>query len=469
MLTIKTTITILLLATTTFAKADVIPKPNKITELPGSLNVKSVRVQYKTGGGHVDEGYKLRISKTGIIIESTSASGKFYAQQTLKQLMMLSEDGTIPCLEIEDAPRYKWRGFMLDESRHFFGKEKVKQILNQMALYKLNRFHWHLTDNQGWRIEIKKYPKLTSVGSKGNHTDKNAPAKFYTQEEIKEIVQYASERFIEIIPEIDMPGHAASAVRSYRDIAGGNASFNPGSEKTYAFLTDVLTEVSEIFPSKWIHYGGDEVRFSSSRWLKLPAVKELMETKQLESVKDVEHYFNQRMADVIGNLNRTTVGWDEIVDAGLDHKKTLVMWWRHDKKHILKKAFEKNFDVVLCPRIPCYFDFVQDDSHKVGRRWKGFSSLDLTYAFPAGLDLVDSQVMGIQANLWTETVVTEKRLDFMIFPRLLALSEAAWTEGQNKNYEQFLDRLKLHIPQMEREGIYCFNPFQKNENPEPVK
>ena len=344
-----------------------------------------------------------------------------------------------------------------------------------MAMYKMNRFHWHLTDSPGWRIEIKKYPKLTTIGAIGNKTDKNAPAAFYTQEDIKEIVEYASQRFIAVIPEIDMPGHAAAAARAYPEISGGGSekhpdfTFNPASEKTYQFLTDILTEVAGIFPSKWIHYGGDEVHFANKQWLDIPEVKALMKKENLKDLTEVEFYFNRRMAEVIDKLGRKTMGWDEVVNAGLDKDKTLVMWWRHNKPEVLVDAVAKGFDVVLCPRIPCYFDFVQDDSHKVGRRWKGFCSLDLVYKFPLTMNDSVESFAGIQANLWSETVATGKRFDFMTYPRLQALSESAWTQDKNKNYDQFLTRLKMHIPYMKKQGTYYFNPFDKAEHAEPVR
>ncbi len=442
MLTIKTILIALILATTAFADVNVIPKPNSIKELPGKLKlswpVKPAQITLKRGGKYEDEGYKLLISKAGVLIESTSASGEFYALQTLKQMVLFSKDGTVPCLEIEDAPRYEWRGLLLDEARHFFGKEKVKQILDQMALYKLNRFHWHLTDTTGWRIEIKKYPKLTTIGAIGNHTDKNAPPAFYTQDDIREIVAYAAERFITIVPEIDMPGHAGAAVRAYPELDGGgstknpNFTFNPGSEQTYQFLTDVLKEVTELFPSQWIHYGADEVHFAGKVWATNSDVKELMKKEGLRNIKEVERYFNRRMANVITDLGRTTTAWDEVVYSGLNTDNTLVMWWHHDKMKYLVAAFKNEFDVVLAPRIPCYFDFNQDPSHKAGRRH--LCSLDKTYAFPAGLELVESQVKGIQACLWSEKIVTGKRLDFMTYPRLQALSESAWTQADSEKF-----------------------------------
>ena len=497
-----------LVATAVFADVTIIPQPNRIEKkagvvklssqcvlagslkdsphikaavsgflegVPGKPSAPAVLVKIDVGGAGKAESYKLDVTPDGFFIQAVTPSGGFYALQSLRQLVMFSKGGVVPCMTIEDSPRFSWRGFMLDESRHFFGKEKVKELLDLMAFYKLNRFHWHLTDTPGWRIEIKKYPKLTSVGAVGNHSDPDSPAAFYTQEDIKEIVDYAAQRFIQVVPEIDMPGHAAAAARAYPEISGGGSqrhpdfTFNPGSAKTYEFLTDVLTEVAELFPSQWIHYGGDEVHFANKQWLEIPEVKELMEREKFTDLTEVEFYFNRRMAKVIEGLGRKTVAWDEVVNAGLDKDKAVVMWWRHNMPDALQTAFDKGFDVVLCPRIPCYFDFVQDDSHKIGRRWKGFASLDLVYMFPAGLKIREDLVLGMQANLWSEQVVTEKRFDFMTWPRLQALSEAAWTQEGNKDYDSFIPRLKQHLPYLKEKGIYYFNPFDKTEHPEPTR
>ncbi len=442
----------------------------------GSKTVEAtLPVTIKVTGKGVAEGYQLSIRNKSITIEGTDTAGAFYGVQTLKQLLMTTEGGQLPLLTIKDSPRFGWRGYMLDESRHFFGKKTVKQLLDFMALYKLNRFHWHLTDSDGWRIEIKKYPKLTTIGAIGDRSDKKAPAQFYTQEDIKEIVQYAKERHIVIIPEIDMPGHATAAAKAYPEISGGGNSrhpdftFNPGSEKTYEFLTNVLNEVNELFPAEWIHYGGDEVHFANKQWAKIPEVQALMKKEKLKNLTDVERYFNRRMAKVISGYGKKTAAWDEVVNAGLNPQETVVFWWRHDRRNTLADAFKKKFEVVLCPRIPCYLDFVQDDSHKVGRRWGGFSSLDKLYAFPKGLKIAESQVKGVQGNLWTEKVKSKKRFDFMTYPRLQALAASGWESENVKDYARFQKDLKKHLPFMAEKEIYYFNPFNKSEHPEPKK
>uniref|UniRef100_UPI00321749EA beta-N-acetylhexosaminidase n=1 Tax=uncultured Draconibacterium sp. TaxID=1573823 RepID=UPI00321749EA len=420
-----------------------------------------------------EEAYRLKITPDEITVEAEAASGAFYGLQSVVQLLINAQQENlnyIPCCVIEDAPRYSWRGFMLDESRHFFGTEEVKKIMDMMALQKLNKFHWHLTDEPAWRIEIKKYPLLTEVGGAGTKWNPNAPVKFYTQDEVKEIIAYAAERFIEVIPEIDMPGHATAAVRAYPEFGGGGSernpdfTFHPGKEGTYQFLTDILKEVAGLFPSQFIHIGGDEVHFGNQQWSTFPEVKELMKNEGLKDLVDVEHYFLNRMADSIRYMGKTVMGWDEVTNAGLKKENTWVMWWRHDKPQTLQQALDNGYETILCPRRPLYFDFIQHDSHKDGRRWGGFCPIEDVYAFPneamtGGKFYNNSLVKGIQANVWTETMHTAERLEFMTFPRLSALAEAAWTNDTNKNLDEFKNRLKWLLKFYEGQGISFFDPL----------
>jgi hexosaminidase len=432
------------------------------------------------------EGYELVVTKNGIQIAAATSQGIFHGLQTLRQLLppqvesSEQADGlelSVPFVRVKDQPRYAWRGLMLDESRHFFGKEYVMKLLDQMALLKMNVFHWHLTDSPGWRLEIKKYPKLTSVGGIGNHSDPKAPAAYYTQEDVGEIVRYAAERHIQVLPEIDMPGHATAACRAYPEYSGGgndkrpDFTFNPGNRETYAFLDDVLKETAALFPAPWIHYGGDEVHFANKQWIDIPEVKTLMAKEGLKELTDVEHYFNRRMADEISGLGKMTVAWDEVVDAGIDPDKSIIMWWRHNLPQRLTAALDNGYSVVLCPRRPCYFDFVQHDTHRKGRRWDGFNDLQQVYGFPVfpanySAERQD-QILGMQANLWTETVQTPERCDFMLFPRVSALAEAAWTDAANKDYEDYSRRLKSLLERYDVMGIHYFDPFQPEKTPEP--
>jgi hexosaminidase len=427
------------------------------------------------------EGYRLEIGKEEIVLEAGTPQGCFYGFQSLLQL--LNSGKSIACALIEDQPRYPWRGLMLDESRHFFGTDEVKEILDLMALHKLNKFHWHLTDVPGWRIEIKKYPLLTTVGGTGNHTDASAPARYYTQAQITEIVNYARDRFIEVIPEIDMPGHATAAVKAYPEFSGGGSerypefTFNPGKEGTYTFLTHILKEVGELFPSEYIHIGGDEVHFGNEQWSNLPEVKNLMETHSLKNLVEVEHYFLNRMNDSIQAIGKTAMGWDEVITAGLPASNTMVMWWRHDKPQLLREALQKNYEVILSPRIPLYFDFVQDTSHGHGRKWAGsFAPVESVYDFPSesftgGISVSDPLIKGIQANVWTEAIHSPERLQFMLYPRISALSEAAWTEDSSKDFHGFTRRMDAMFRMYHQKGIRFFdfrNPEKTPEVPGPA-
>ncbi len=448
---------------------------------------KNVIILAATSHKKLQDRYGVRVSKGEIGIMGIGPVGVFYGIQTLRQLLPVEIESptpvtnvrwVVPAVKIADAPRYQWRGLMIDESRHFFGKAYVKQILEQMALRKMNVFHWHLTDMPGWRIEIKAWPKLATIGGKGNGSNPNGPVQYYTQDDIREIVAYAAARHIMVVPEIDMPGHATAANRAYPEFSGGGTTrhpeftFNPGKEKTYTFLTDILKETAKLFPAPYLHYGGDEAHFSNKTWNALPDVQALMKKEGLKDRTAVEQYFNRRMAKVISSLGKTTVGWDEIVDAGVPADKCVVMWWRHNKPEALKTALDKGYQVVLCPRIPCYFDFVQHDSHKVGRRWKGkYGTLELAYkypVFPEGTPMDRlGQIVGIQACLWTEKVATPARANFMTYPRLSAIAEAAWTSADvKKDYADFQRRLKPMLKRLDLAGINYFNPFDLKATPE---
>lgn len=440
-------------------------------------------LQKRHTSGDEKGSYIVQMGSKKIVISASDDEGMFNGMVSLLQLAVKSEKTdnglVIPCWEIKDAPKYVWRGFMLDESRHFFGKEVVKLILDQMAMMKLNRFHWHLTDAPGWRLEIKNYPNLTLVGGIGDFSDSIAPAKYYTQQDIREIVSYAAQRYIQVIPEIDMPGHATAANKAYPEFSGGWTeghpyfTFNPGKEETYGYLTDILREVSVLFPTKMIHLGGDEVSFGIKAWESKSEVKDLMRRENLKSLHDAELYFFRRMSDSALRLFDKVLAWDETADSEMPRDSTIIYWWRHDKVDQLRKAFQKKYNVVLCPRIPLYFDFVQDSTHIQGRRWQGdFSTLEEVYHFSDQYYPVAPEfqkfVLGMQANLWTETVSSKKRLEFLLFPRIAALSEAAWTDSKKRNYGLFLERLKTELPLYDKAGIYYYNPFEPAETPEVV-
>ena len=422
------------------------------------------------------DGYRLVISPEEALLEASTESGLFYAKETLLQFIRFYEN-KLPVLRMEDYPRYEWRGFMLDESRHFFGKAKVKQYLDRMASLKMNVFHWHLTDEPAWRIEIKRYPKLTTVGATGNYHDSGAAAAFYTQEDIKEIVAYAAERHIMIIPEFDMPGHATSACRAYPEVSGGGEgrwkdfTFHPCKEQTYEFINNVLDEIVSLFPAPYIHIGGDEVHYGNQSWFTDSEIQRFIKDKGLKNEVGLEHYFIRRVVDRIASKGKIAIGWDEIVDAGVSPSKAIVMWWRHDRKYQLVKALEQGFKVVMTPRRPFYGDFVQHESHKIGRFWNGYNTIEDIYRFPEPVVHLmkdyEEQVMGLQMSMWTERIGDGKRLDYMVFPRLFAVAESGWTPAKSKECSLFMQKLPLLLEYLDEKNMYYFNPFNPGLRPEP--
>jgi hexosaminidase len=428
--------------------------------------------------------YELITYEKHVAIQAPDSSGLFNGLTTLLQLYksssVVNNKIILPRLVIRDQPRFAWRGFMLDESRHFFGKKTVEELLNWMAFYKLNRFHWHLSDSHGWRVEIKKYPLLTTVGGKGNYSDSLAAASYYTQEDIREIVKYAKARFITIVPEIDMPGHATAANRAYPEYSGGKTpgypdfTFDPANEKTYTYLTDILKELRGLFPSGIIHIGGDEVAFGIAAWNNNPAVTKLMAAYQMTQLNQAEHYFLKRMGDSVLKFSNVVMCWDEAVPAGLPVSNTYINWWRQNKPESLNEAISKGYGVILCPRLPLYFDFVQDSTHTSGRKWqhKQYNSYLDIYHYPTNsfLDTLpaNAKILGLQGNLWTETVSSQKRLQYLIYPRIAALAEAEWTADSIKNDTSFNMRLKTQLLFYQQKNIYYYNPFDPAEHPEAI-
>lgn len=457
---------------------EVIPQPNNVRVSERVVEVG--KITFKTDPSFGPEQYKLIVKPSGRTkVVSGGSAGEFYALRTLAQE---KRNGGVKVGVIEDIPRFEWRGFMLDESRHFFGEEKVKSILDAMADLKLNKFHWHLTDASGWRIEIKAFPLLTEVGAVGNHSDIFAAPCYYTQDQIKSIVAYAAERHIEVIPEIDMPGHASAATKAYPEYSGGGVSagfpaftFNVGKEETYEFLTAILKEVAELFPSEYIMTGGDEVSFGSYAWKTDPDIAALMKREGYGDVLQAEGYFMRRMAEVVRSLGKKMIGWDDIVSFGTPSDNNLLMYWRHDKPERLHECIDGGYATILCPRKPMYFDFVQDDSHKVGRKWNGFCPIGDVYSFPDSLyeewgvtpEYLAGAVKGIQANLWSEVVHNEARLDFMTFPRIYAAAEAAWTLPGSKDFDAFNKRLEREYIRMDEAGIYYYDYRDPFHHPEP--
>ena len=421
------------------------------------------------------EGYVLTVSAKGITIEGGSSAGVFYGIQTLrKNLLFPLSSFLFPPTIITDAPRFTWRGMHLDCSRHFFSTDFVKKFIDLLALHNMNRFHWHLTDDQGWRIEIKKWPKLISVGSQRSGTiigtnsdiDDGIPyGGYYTQDEAREIVAYATARHITVIPEIDMPGHMLAALASYPELGCTGGPYQVGhywgvykdvlcvsNERVYQFIEDVLTEIMDIFPSDVIHIGGDET--PTEKWLQCPKCQALQ--KQLpvpqQAAEDFEPltsklsplqaHFTKKIFDFLTSKGRRALGWDEILDGS--PQDAMIMSWRGTEPGA--KAAETGHDVVMTPTTFCYFDYQQvEDTQFEPSRCGGFIPIEKVYSLDPAPDSLSvtarEHILGAQANLWTEYMTNEAMVEYQALPRMSALSEVQWTQPGRKDYEAFKERL----------------------------
>jgi len=493
-----------------------------------------------------NEGYKIIIlPKQSLTIEANSENGLFYGIQTLKQIIhytkrkrdddeftdfdivvkteeyknfnskqsinaanitttgykSINETGYFQGLEktetkklnaydfasmiIEDTPRFGYRGMMLDVSRHFMPLSFIKKFIDLIAMHKMNTFHWHLTDDQGWRIEIKKYPKLASIGSKRTETVAGHVLKspvslriwkdvqeydgiphegYYTQEEIKEVVAYASERFITIIPEIDLPGHTSSLIAAYPEY--GSSDKNIGvktiwgiqediikpNENTFNFLKDVFTEIADLFPSKYIHIGGDEA--NKKQWIESEEVQEIMKNLELENEAQLQSYFISKMEKILNSLNKKIIGWDEIIEGGLNPNATIMSWRGVEGGITAAKA--GNY-AIMTPTSHCYFDYYQRKSNDEPLAIGGFTPLQKVYEFepiPKELDLnQSSKILGAQGNLWTEFIKTPEQVEYMTVPRMTALSEVVWSKRKVRNFKEFKLRLNLYKYFLDLENI----------------
>ena len=444
--------------------ANVIPAPLSVQMTEVQFNKEYLNnVLYVQEYSLPAEAYELQINPNLIIVKHSDEAGRFYALQTLAQL---AGDQVMYCGVIKDAPRYEWRGLMLDESRHFFGKEKVMQLLDLMSRYKLNRLHWHLSDNQGWRVEIKAYPELCTVGGVGCHSDKTSPARYYTQEEIKEVSEYAAERHIEIIPEIDMPGHARAFGRAFPELYAGKSTVNPASEKLYEVLETIMTELAALFPGRYIHIGGDEV--SVEGWRERSDIPAFMRRNKIKSYEDIQKYFEARFSEIVNKTGKVVVAWDEVLSGDMDKENTVIHWWRGERTDVLQKSIKEGYKTVICPWRGFYLDYAQDSRCTKGHLVsKGvFNPLKRLYEYklPEG-----ESVIGVQANLWTEYVITPQRLDYMVFPRAIAAAEKAWSSEEKINYDDFLRRLEKEYLYLDKRGVYYYDFRDFSAHPEPLK
>ncbi|GHA75418.1 glycoside hydrolase family 20 protein [Pontibacter akesuensis] len=434
------------------------------------------------------EGYTLEVSPDKIMLAANQPNGLFWGTQTLKQLLPPGSNTApvaIPAVSIADKPRYEWRGMHLDVVRHFFPVAFVKEYIDYLAMHKLNTFHWHLTDDQGWRIEIKKYPKLTEVGAWRDSTlighywdlpqtyDDKRHGGFYTQEQIKEVVKYAQERYITVVPEIEMPGHAVAALAAYPELSCTGGPFHveskwgifkdvfcAGNEQTFTFLENVLTEVMALFPSEYIHIGGDES--PKDRWKECPKCQQRMAQEGLKDEHELQSYFVQRMEKFVNARGRQIIGWDEILEGGLAPNAT-VMSWRGTKGGI--EAARQKHNVVMTPGTHLYFDHYQGDRELEPTAIHGYSPLSKVYAFeptPAELTKAEQKyILGAQANVWTEYIPTEEHVQYMVFPRIAALSEVLWTPAKRKNWDDFKQRMQQQYQRYDAMGLnYAKSAYQ---------
>ena len=440
------------------------------------------------------EAYHLSVTTEGIRIEASDAAGLYYALLSLDQLSCVellagvkvkNWDRSFPCVEIEDTPRFGWRGFMLDEGRHFYGKDKVKKIIDAMARYKMNRFHWHLTEDQGWRIEIKKYPKLTDVGAWRESRvlaygevkpDGKRYGGFYTQEDIKEVVAYAKERFIEIIPEIDIPGHSQAAVASYPEFLACDPEkkhevwlwqgistdvINVANPKAVEFAKDVIDELTELFPFGYIHLGGDECPVN--KWQKNRECQELLQKLGSENYRDLQIHFYKQLKDHIAqkpaDKQRKLIFWNEVLHGNtkpLGEDITIMAWIGADQAAL--SAAKRGMNTILTPQIPYYINRRQSklETEPRSQGW-GTETVEAVYNYipmkGAETTELQNRYMGVQANFWTEWVEEASIVQYLMFPRLAAVAEAGWTPQEKRKYEDFLQRLQAESEYYRLKGL----------------
>ena len=451
------------------------------------------------------EDYRLSISPQSVEISANSPVGIFYGIQSLRQLLPSEIESntqenlsvTLPAVEIEDGPRYPYRGMHLDVGRHFFDSSDIKRYLDLIAMHKMNKFHWHLTEDQGWRIEIKKYPKLTSIGGYRDGTaiglagTKNAPytydtmryGGYYTQEEIREIVDYAARRHIEVIPEIELPGHSSAALAAYPEYGNTKGPYQVAKrwgifkeiyspkEETFTFLEEILKEVVTLFPSKYIHIGGDEVL--KDEWEQSSFAQELIKRENLGDEQGLQSYFIRRIESYLNTLDREIIGWDEILEGGLA-PNAIVMSWRGEEGGI--EAAKQHHKVIMTPGTHCYFDYYQIDGEEQKNEpltgSKRVTTVEKVYSYEPTPEILSeteaAYILGAQGNVWTEYMPTFEHVEYMILPRMTALSEVLWSEKEGRNWEDFQKRLQVLTQRFDAKGYryakYSLNLNEKKNN-----
>lgn len=431
--------------------------------------VNQLILEIKENQGVGKEGYTLVIDQN-IIISAASETGLFYGVQSLLQLMPPEIYGAkttvfdslkLPRLSINDFPRFAYRGFMVDISRHFVSKTDLLKIIDMMAMHKLNVLHLHLTDDHGWRIEIKSFPKLTTVASTGDFSNPEGPEKYFlTQDEIREIVAYAALQHVMVVPELEMPGHSRAASKAYPEFFDGGSALNPANPETFKFLDKIIDEVTALFPAPYFHFGGDEVA-GSTNWLAMPDVQQLMKSNALNSAAEVEGYFDRTVTEMLVRKGKNPIGWEEVINFDVN-KKTVIQWWLGHMMppQNLNKALRNGNQVILSPNWYVYFDYAQA-AGEPGAPWNGNingpNSLELIYNWEPVPDTLTAEkealVLGIEAPLWTEFIKTTQFRDYMMYPRMSALAEINWVPRGSKNTKQFNVRMQKQYLRYRASGV----------------
>ena len=457
----------------------VIPVPQEVLPGDGVYRFEdSPQITFKVSGKMNPEAYQLEVRKNGIVITSSDQAGAFYAQQTLSQ-MITEKDGMkeLQCCVIKDCPRFSYRGLHFDVSRHFRSLDFLKKQVDAMALYKMNRMHIHLTDAAGWRLQIDSYPKLTSFAAwrpqqrwkdwwygDRKYVDEGTEGVYggyYTKEQMRELVEYASERHIEIIPEIEMPGHSEEVLAAYPELSCkgepyAQGEFCVGNEATFRFIENVLLEVMDVFPSKMIHIGGDEA--NKEHWKNCPKCRQRMKDEGLADVDELQSYMIRRISRFVESHGRRIVGWDEILQGGLAPGAT-VMSWRGEQGGI--DAMAMGHDVIMTPGRYCYLDHAQDAPFKEPESIGGYLPLDSVYVYDPALKVIkgdsSGNLLGIQGNLWSEYVVTDEHAEYMYWPRALAIAETGWSMPQKKDLKNFRARALVALEHLREQGYKVFD------------
>lgn len=465
-----------------------------------ALDFKNVIYFKKDASIKNEEGYTLKVTSEEIIISASSPKGAFYGVQSLRQLLPASFENNsytkksvaIQNVEIKDEPQFKYRGMHLDVGRHFFSVDFIKKYIDMMSMLKMNTFHWHLTEDQGWRIEIKKYPKLNEIAAYRKETlighysdqphqfDGKKYGGYYTQEEVKSIVSYASKRQITVIPEIEMPGHAQAALSAYPELGCTGKPIDVATkwgvfediycpkESTFEFLEDVLDEVMALFPGKYIHIGGDEA--PKTRWKNCNHCQQLIKKENLKDEHGLQSYFITRMEKYINSKGKQIIGWDEILEGGLAPNAT-VMSWRGTSGAVT--AAKQHHDVILTPGTHCYFDHYQSTKEDEPLAIGGFLPLEKVYSFnpiPEELTADEAKyVLGAQGNVWTEYMKTSKQVEYMAFPRMVALSEVVWSANKNKDFGDFRNRLEYYQERLDARDVNYANHLYEVKGKSEIK